>query len=360
MKQGERVGERHGGMGRWIGRILGALVSGMAALLIVGLIYQAIAVERDERRYPPPGELVDVGGYMMHLDVAGEAGVGPTVVLDAGSQSASFQWGWVQREVAADGRVVSYDRPGVGWSDVAPASLDAHEFAGDLREALDRVEADGPYVIVGHSMESLTARAFAERYPDDVVGSVLVDPRNFSLHEDFPEEFSEAGVPDEPPLAVRLQALAARLGVIRALDPLGDYAARLPVRQEAEGRAYVASQKPYGGLWADVRLGESAAEALRDGERLDGEPLVVLSAGEPDAMNFPPGDRSEFTAMHARMARELSSQGEHRVIRGADHLSIVVEREHAAEVAGAIGEVIRKAGTGRNAAGRDAQAPLPE
>jgi pimeloyl-ACP methyl ester carboxylesterase len=290
-------------VGRWLGLILAALVFGMLVLVAVGLAYQAIAAETDGRRYPPPGELVDVGGYRMHLDVAGEAGGGPTVILDAGSQSASFQWGWVQPEVAKHAGVVSYDRPGTGWSDAPPEPLDAHEFAEDLREALERVGADGPYVIVGHSMGSLTARA----------------------------------------LAVGLQALAARLGVIRALDPLGDYAARLPARQGAEGRAYVASQKPYGGLWADVRLGESAAEALRDGERLDGEPLVVLSAGEPDAMNFPPGDRGEFTAMHARMARELSSRGVHRIVRGADHLSIVVERRHAQQLADVVLGVVEEA-----------------
>jgi len=344
--QGVRVGQRNRGKGRWIWRVLGASLCGLAALLIAGLVYQAVAAAADERRLPAPGELVDVGGYGMHLDVAGQGEGGPTVILDAGSQSASFQWGWVRREVAEDARVVSYDRPGTGWSDQPPEPLGAREFAGDLHEALDRVGAEGPYVIVGHSMGSLTARAFAERYPDEVVGAVLVDPRNLSLHEDFPDEFPAAGVPAEPPFAVRLQAVAARLGIIRVLDPLGDYAERLPARQEAEGRAYVASQKPYGGLWADVRLGESATETLQEGEHLDGEPLVVLSAGEPDAMNFPPGDRREFTEMHARMARELSSWGEHRVVRGADHLSIVVEKEHAAEVADAIGELIQNVRAG--------------
>jgi pimeloyl-ACP methyl ester carboxylesterase len=331
----------------WVGLVLAALLCGIAALLAAGLAYQAIATEVDERRYPPPGEMVDVGGYRMHLNVAGQDERGPTVILDAGSQSASFQWGWVQPEVAKDARVVSYDRPGTGWSDAPPEPLDAGEFAKDLHEALDKAGTKGPYVVVGHSMGSLTARAFAERYSDEVMGAVLVDPRNLSLHEDFPNEFPEASVPADPPVAVRLQAVAARLGVVRVLDPLGSYAERLPARQEGEGRAYVASQKPYSGLWADVRLGENAAaEALRDGEHLDDEPLVVLSAGEPDAMNFPPGDRRGFTAMHGQMARGLSARGEHRVVRGADHLSIVVEREHAGAVADAVQEVIEEAGTG--------------
>ena len=108
----------------------------------------------------------------------------------------------------------------------------------------------------------------------------------------------------------------------------------------------MASQKPYGGLWADVRLGEGAAEALRDGEHLEEEPLVVLSAGDPDAMNFPPDDRRAFTAMNERMALGLSSRGEHRVVQGADHLSIVAEKRYAGEVIDAVRGVVEKARTG--------------
>ena len=99
----------------------------------------------------------------------------------------------------------------------------------------------------------------------------------------------------------------------------------------------MASQKLYGGLWADVRLGEGAAEAPRDGEHLEEEPLVVLSAGDPDAMNVPPDGRRAFTAMNERMALGLlSSRGEHRVVQGADHLSIVAEKRYAGEVIDAV------------------------
>ena len=324
----ERRGSRRLAVRRAARSVGLGLVGGLALLLLSGLAFQAVASGGDARRYPPPGEMVDVGGYRLHLDVSGGEGGPdgrPVVLLDAGSQSASFQWGWVQREVAGDARVVAYDRPGNGWSEAPPEPVDAGRFAEDLHEALGKAGVEGPYVVVGHSMGSLTARSFAEAYPDEVAGAVLVDPRNLSLHEDFPEDFPEATVPFEPPLVVRLQGVAARLGVVRLLDPLGDYAAQLPDRQGDEGRAYVASDKLYQGQWADIRLAEDAAQMLRDGEHLDDEPLVVLSAGEPDAMNFPTDDRRAFTAMHQEMAGDLSSRGEHRVVRGADHLSIVTD-----------------------------------
>jgi len=57
-------------------------------------------------------------------------------------------------------------------------------------------------------------------------------------------------------------------------------------------------------------------------------------------MNFAGADRREFTSMHERMARTLSSLGEHRVVGRADHLSIVADRDHAREVSGAIRQVV--------------------
>ncbi len=77
---------------RWAGVGVVSLLGGLVVLLAVGAVYQAVAAGIDGRRYPPPGEMVDVGGYRLHLDVLGEGEDGaPTVLLDAGSQSASFQ-----------------------------------------------------------------------------------------------------------------------------------------------------------------------------------------------------------------------------------------------------------------------------
>ena len=48
-------------------------------LIAAGLFYQVIA-SWFEDRHPPPGQLIDVGGYRLHLYVMGEAR--PTVILE--------------------------------------------------------------------------------------------------------------------------------------------------------------------------------------------------------------------------------------------------------------------------------------
>ena len=88
---------------RRIGRALLWLIVALLALAVFGAIYQAIATERAERAYPPPGEMVDVGGYSLHINCVGQGS--PTVLLDAGLGEMSADWVLVQREVSDTTRV---------------------------------------------------------------------------------------------------------------------------------------------------------------------------------------------------------------------------------------------------------------
>ena len=87
------AGSRRARLARTSRRIALGLLALVVALVASGLAYQTIAEARDRRAYPPPGRLVDVGGYRLHLHLLGADKAGPTVILDAGSGSMSAQWG---------------------------------------------------------------------------------------------------------------------------------------------------------------------------------------------------------------------------------------------------------------------------
>jgi hypothetical protein len=75
-----------------IGALLGDLVALVVAVVLVGIAYQAIGSARDNRRFPPPGQMMDVGGYCLHIHSMGEGS--PTVVLAAlGGTSLSWAAG---------------------------------------------------------------------------------------------------------------------------------------------------------------------------------------------------------------------------------------------------------------------------
>src|SRR5512138_3062311 len=130
----------------WLGRI----VVFAGGLMLLGAIYESMAEASDARVYPPPGQLVDVGGYRLHINCTGTGS--PTVVIVAGAGDWSTTWGVVQPEVAKTTRVCTYDRAGLGWSDANSLPSDAARFARELHTLLQNANVPGPYVMVGHSL----------------------------------------------------------------------------------------------------------------------------------------------------------------------------------------------------------------
>src|ERR1051325_8574897 len=121
----------------------------------------------------PPGKLVAIGGYRLHLNCIGKGR--PTVVLSPGGGDFSFDWYLVQKDVSRFARVCSYDRSGQAWSDPGPQPATMHQEAHDVRAALQAAHERGPYLLVGHSLGGVVMRVFANMYPDDTAGIVLVD-----------------------------------------------------------------------------------------------------------------------------------------------------------------------------------------
>lgn len=314
---------------------IGVLVV-VIALPLSGFVYQTISRERDERRYPPPGELVDVGGFSLHVQVMGEAGEGPTVILEHGGGSLSAQWGWIQPGIAEFAQVVAYDRPGLGWSDPSPEPLSAADEAALLRRALGEVGISGPYVFVGHSMGALMARSYAALYPDDVAGMVLVDPRPVSWDLVYPDGGGEV---DER--LFQIIGIAARLGVVRLTGIAEDGAAGLPEQQFHEAVARTTTQRHFQQSVNDGKVGESAIEVILEQEDLGEMPLIVLSAEEADSA-FDDAARAGMNASHLEIVA-LSSQAEHRVVGGAGHITIVTHEASAQTTVTAVRDLLGRA-----------------
>src|SRR5437588_5210224 len=148
----------------------------LVGLLLLGLSYQALASAVDASHYPPPGKLVDIGGYRLHINCTGTGS--PTVILDAGLGETSLDWSKVQPAVARFTRVCSYDRAGYGWSDTGPGPRTSQQIVQELHLLLMHAQISGPYLLVGHSLGGLNMRLYAYRYPAEVAGMVLLDSTN--------------------------------------------------------------------------------------------------------------------------------------------------------------------------------------
>ena len=154
-------------------RVAFALVCVLIVAMVAGAIYQFVATRLDAREYPLPGQMVDIGGHRLHLNCTGQGS--PTVILEAGLGGGSLDWDLVQPGVAGFTRVCSYDRSGVAWSERGAAKADALQVIDELHRLLSAANITPPYVFAGHSLGGIYAQLYAAKYPDEVVGMVLVD-----------------------------------------------------------------------------------------------------------------------------------------------------------------------------------------
>jgi pimeloyl-ACP methyl ester carboxylesterase len=101
---------------------------------------------------------------------------GPTVVLEAGLGNLGSELNSIAYDVAADARVCSYDRAGLGRSSPARTPRTIPDLITDLHAFLSRGGISAPYVLVGHSLGGSLVIRYAQEYPKEVIGFVSMNP----------------------------------------------------------------------------------------------------------------------------------------------------------------------------------------
>jgi len=281
----------------------------------------------------PPGRLIDVGGHRLHIHCAG---TGVPVVFESALGASSLTWRHVQALVSGFAKACAYDRAGFGWSDPGPLPRTAGRIASELHALLVAAEIPPPYVLVGHSFGGLTARLYAQRYPTEVCGLVLLDPASpqdwRSPSDERRAQLARANalcrhgrraarlrVTDLIVALVRLGALDLARGFGRLVS-FGDFspadegvlvpAAKLPpdvldiaVRSWTRTRFFEA-------LGSQISsISESAAE-LADDQDFGTLPLVVVSS----EVDLDARQRS----LHEQLASR-SRRGQHLIATGSGH-----------------------------------------
>lgn len=182
-----------------------------------------------------PADRIAAGDYAGPVDIGGGRqiylvcrGTGsPTVLLESGYHDSSDLWSLadvtppvpdeaVLPAIARSQRVCAYDRPGTlrygeGGGGVTrrttpvPMPRTAADVVADLHALVGAARIPGPYVLTAHSLGGLFARLYAQTYPGDVQGLVLIDtfapevPAIFGpLWPAYRDVLSSTGTQDDP------------------------------------------------------------------------------------------------------------------------------------------------------------------
>jgi pimeloyl-ACP methyl ester carboxylesterase len=305
-------------MRRWTIRILVGLCGLIVVTALSGATYQWLATRKDLTATPPPGQLVDIGGYRLHLWCTGNGA--PAVILDTGLGGSSADWGFVQPEIARFTRVCSYDRAGMGYSDSGPSPRTARRIASELAELLARSGIGGLVVLVGASIAGFDVRVFASDHPEHVAGLVLVD----ASHEDQTHEV---------PRMARFVPLLSGIGVLRLFDvSFGQRVEMLAPSVRPFARATAFRTAGYRAAADEIIHVRESASEVRSSRRTLTIPVVVVTGGRGADENWRRLQRDQAT---------LSKRGCLMIAEQSGHVVAVDQPEVVVDAIRAVVETVR-------------------
>ncbi|HSL45562.1 MAG TPA: alpha/beta fold hydrolase [Anaerolineales bacterium] len=318
------------GFSFWFKRILAGLL--ILIVLSVATIFAGGAIVRAQARanYPPPGQLVDVGGYKLHIHCVGEGS--PTVVLLSGSAVQSPYWWIVQNKAANTTRVCAYDRAGYAWSEEGTDDLSPRGQVEDLKALLSNAGIEPPYVLAGHSYGGYIARLYAQTYSDEVVGLVMIDSSHEEQFVRFPEEIQARGrrmfTGPNSPVRVFLVGL---LGSLQALLPTGRHEAEKYLPSDVVETVYALRKlHPYMLLTIKAEVSEMVLGQSPRVTDLGNLPMIVISHGIPTpATDQTEEVNAEYEQLHREMQKELlaiSTQSRQMIAEESNHDEIPLKQ----------------------------------
>lgn len=300
--------------------------------------------------FAKPHQLVDIGGRKMHLYCSGQGAT--TVVFDAPSGEAGWNWFKVQPEIARHTRACVYDRAGLGFSEPAQRSNTAENVVEDLHKLLTGAGIKPPYVMVGNSLGGANVQVYAYRYPAAVKGLVLVEPQ----HEDETRRLDKASqgniskvysmVKEQNNYCLAAAQKGFKAGSEEQMNCIGNPADSYGPALGAAVAAATSKPAYWRATideWEAIHISD---DQLRKRRRPFGDlPVVVLTRGvSPYAVPGKPQSalnkamEDENAAIQQEIAA-LSTRGTQRVVPGAGH---VIHADKPEAVIDAILEVLRQ------------------
>ncbi|RKD73223.1 pimeloyl-ACP methyl ester carboxylesterase [Sinobaca qinghaiensis] len=272
----------------------------------------------------PVGHYYRVKDRRLLLD---RAGIGsPAVVFLPAAGMIGLDYLNIHKETGKHTTSVIYDRAGTGWSDQVKLPRSAREVTNELQHLLHAADIPAPYLFVGHSLGGIYAQRYAQRFPEETAGMLLLEPP----HEDFltnTPTFEKRYLPGQAVVILRTlltykqsfrriyeQMFTGWPDTIR--KPLIDYHLRTLSKTMTE-RKNLKSE-----LYAE----------LREGGSLPNIPLLVFSVTEIDPFTklitspsflrrfITPFNNSK-KIIYSKLAASVK-YGEHHILNNAGHATI--------------------------------------
>lgn len=255
------------------------LIASIMIMLLIGAAWQKIMVNKETNALLPQGEVFSINNHNMYVHSIGSGRNTVVFVEGSGTPSSFTDFYRMQTELKPYAKTVSFDKAGFGWSEKTDKPRNIDVLSQELHELLGKSGQSSPYILVGHSLASLEVIRFAQKYPNEVKGIVLLDGGSPEFYANDSEIKSY--------ILNRFSAGLRVTGIARALGNLG-----IKLLLLGENLRYkelpsdvknidIAMYYKYLGNTSNLEyiknINENAKEVLNN-EHLNNIPLVIISS----------------------------------------------------------------------------------
>ena len=273
-------------------------------LILIPLLLFCVVDARAEGIGLPQGRFVEVDQHRMHIDCTGKGQV--TIVVDSGIGGASVEWLLVRQQLDSQVRFCAYDRAGYGWSDPGFSARTTENISAELQQLLNAAGEKPPYVMMGHSFGGFTARYFAHRYPNQVIGMVFID----------------ASHPDQTQRMKKLVTGTKKRtnGVNPLQAPKNDSIANLPEPHRSQATFLNSRRKAIFAQMDEIKHFSESADQVKEATPLPDIPTLVITRGKKVWPDDTQGQLMEATWKELQSSlADLTSHGRQRIAEGSGH-----------------------------------------
>jgi pimeloyl-ACP methyl ester carboxylesterase len=327
------------------GAVLGMALAGGAFAASAG---DVAVPQRIPDSYAQAGMLVTIAPDRI-LNLRCEGKGTQTVLLEAGSHADTTTWFKLQPLLAASTKVCSYDRAGYGFSGEGPLPRNLDAEVADLHALIQHAGLKTPLVMVGHSRGSNIVRHYAETYPKDISGMVLIDPPAQDIASVAPDWAREEQQMSEQRASFISQCEAGAEKHQLASPPpaLASCVAGSNPLASAKVNAAIAAYKYKPSFWRMLQS-ELADNTMVYGQPVSAKethgstPMIVLAASDTYA-DAPADLRKTLVAARDKTQQQIlatSTQGKRIVV---DHASHDIQLDQPQAVANAVTALLKQA-----------------
>lgn len=152
---------------------------GLNVMKMISLFSVILALVIVPASYAEGLQKVEIDGNEVLYVTKGKGDI--PIIMESGLGNGIESWVPIFEDLADETLAFVYARPGYNGRSDDRNPKTASFVVANLRKTLKKLNINGPYILVGHSLGGMYMEYFAKNFPEDVAALVLVDSRHRSF-----------------------------------------------------------------------------------------------------------------------------------------------------------------------------------